>query len=210
MVDLKNNHVALHEKGHYWSWCGCCGFTVMCGTCGMNMCGGSGFLDKERTVECPDCDSAYQLWQRPDNDQLSKLETYARGLIEELYSRAWMVDQLRETAEKMGHADVFAEIEATSHRNWEAEQTAKQAAFDEMIAEWTDENRAKEEERMRRLEHVCHMFHQALGLVQEYQDITPGSIRAVIEGMLDEPVWDKLDEDTKSTFRTIMQSTRLH
>ncbi len=46
---------------HKWFWCDCCEvYAVACGTCGNNTCnGGYGEVDGK---ECPDCESAYQLF----------------------------------------------------------------------------------------------------------------------------------------------------
>jgi DNA-directed RNA polymerase subunit RPC12/RpoP len=54
-------------KGHRWVFCDDCRIeTVICGTCGNNVCNGwSGEFDdgKGGVMRCPDCESAYRLWQ---------------------------------------------------------------------------------------------------------------------------------------------------
>jgi len=50
-------------KDHTYRWCSLCDvWTVVCGTCGNNACnGGEGSVDGE---PCPDCESAWQLYQK--------------------------------------------------------------------------------------------------------------------------------------------------
>jgi hypothetical protein len=59
---------------HLWEFCHHCQTdTVICGTCGNNVCnGGSGRIPKGAQhpdgQECPDCESAYQLWLATPRD----------------------------------------------------------------------------------------------------------------------------------------------
>lgn len=63
---MDNAFTELVSK-HKWFWCSTCQIeSVACGTCGNNVCnGGCGTISdgKGGTKECPDCESAYQLWQ---------------------------------------------------------------------------------------------------------------------------------------------------
>lgn len=206
-MDLTSVHrTALSDKGHHWSWCGGCGYMVLCGTCGMNTCsGGSGEVGGE---PCPDCSEAYQIHKHPTEEQTAKLHTFLNQMVHDVQGRAYRLQDIQETADKLGHSAVIEEILTDIRERKENDPT--RVTDDDLIGMFADDDRSEADKAADALNHRGYMFHQGLRMAQDYKDVTDVDVQNMADLLLDVTRWGDVAESARLTLLKIIQSSRLH
>lgn len=179
----------LNKNGHTWGWCGLCGISVKCGTCGDHS-GNPALGQKEDGTDCEDCRETWEIQDNPTVEQAKAAIRYLNSMVNDIMGKPWDINKLVDTAEAMGKAEELKSIMDKNKADHETEQEERNKDFNEMLEGWDDKTRTSDQKNEEYYESQAKDLQNAIG-EQEPQN----------------KKWDDLtDHEKKSLIRALRES----